>query len=113
VQSAGKWDFQGIILLKKNPWTKSTDLWTTLARSTMDRWPFPHVGDHRSLASGRSSARELRPRGGGGEGWTSELNDGVTASREVVEGRLTSGGCDRTTSEIRGLSPKIISGDSR
>jgi hypothetical protein len=32
----------------------------------MDRQPMPRVGAHRSSASGRSDARELRPRGGGG-----------------------------------------------
>jgi hypothetical protein len=92
VQSARKWDFQGIILLKKIPWTKSTDLWTVLARSTMDRWPLPHAGAHQSSVSGRSGARDLRPRGRGGEGRAGELNDGVTAGWEAVEGRLTGSG---------------------
>jgi hypothetical protein len=55
----------------------------------MDRRPLLHPGTHRSSASGRSGARELRPRGGGGEGWAGEFNDGVTAGREAVEGRLT------------------------
>jgi hypothetical protein len=91
VQSAGKWDFPRIILLKKNSWTKSTDRWTTPARSTMDRLPLSCTVAHRSSASGRSGARELRPRGGGGEGWLGEFNDGVAAGREAVEGCLTSG----------------------
>jgi hypothetical protein len=85
VQSAGKWDFQGITLLKKNLWTKSTDLWTVPAQSTMDRWPLPRAGAHRSLASGRSGARELRPRGGGEEGRAGEINDVVDMSQEAVE----------------------------
>jgi hypothetical protein len=59
VQSARKWDFPGIILLKKNPWTAS-------AWSTMDRRPLPRAGAHRRSASGRSGAQELRPRGRGG-----------------------------------------------
>jgi hypothetical protein len=54
-----KWDFPGIILLKKNPWTKSMDWWTVPARSTTDGRPLPHVGAHQSSASGRSGDREL------------------------------------------------------
>jgi hypothetical protein len=92
VQSARKWDFPGIILLKKNPWTKSTDRWTVPARSTMDRRPLPRAGAHRSSASGCSGARELQPRGGGEERWVGELNGGVAAAREAVEGHLTGGG---------------------
>jgi hypothetical protein len=84
VQSARKCDFLGIILLKKNPWTMSTDRSTASARSTMDRQTFPRLGAHRSSASDRSGARELRPRGGGGEGWAGEFNDGVAAGREAV-----------------------------
>jgi hypothetical protein len=45
-----------------------------------------------SSASGRSGARELRPRGGREEGRAGELNGGVAAAREAVEGRLTGGG---------------------
>jgi hypothetical protein len=37
-----KKEFRGIILIKKNPWTKSTSLWTAPARSTVDRQPLPH-----------------------------------------------------------------------
>jgi hypothetical protein len=44
------------------------------------------------LASCHSGARELPPRGGGEEGWVGELNGGVAAAREAVEGRLTGGG---------------------
>jgi hypothetical protein len=66
--------------------------WIVPARSTMDRWPLPCMGAHWSLASSRSDARELRPRGEGGEGWVGELNDGVTTGREAVEGHLTGGG---------------------
>jgi hypothetical protein len=79
-------------LLKKNPWTKSTDRWTASARSTTDRQPLSCARAHRSLASGRSGARELRPRGGGGEGRAGEFNDGVAVGREAVEGHLTTGG---------------------
>jgi hypothetical protein len=52
----------------------------------MDWPPLPTGGAHRSLD------RELRPRGGGEEGWVGELNGGVAAAREAVEGRLTGGG---------------------
>jgi hypothetical protein len=58
-------------------------------RSTVDRRPLPRMEAHRSSASGRSGARELQPRGGGGEGRASELNGGVTVGQEVVEGHLT------------------------
>jgi hypothetical protein len=61
-------------------------------RSTVDLWPLPRAGAHWSSVSGRSGARELRPRGGGGEGRAIELNGGVTMGREVVERHLTSGG---------------------
>jgi hypothetical protein len=53
--------------------------------------PLPLLGARRSTASGRSGARELRLRGGREEGRAGELNGGVAAAREMVEGRLTSG----------------------
>jgi hypothetical protein len=58
----------------------------------VDRPPLPIGGAHRSSASGHSGARELRPRGGGEEGRAGELNGGVAAAREALEGRLTGGG---------------------
>jgi hypothetical protein len=60
--------------------------------STGDRRPLPLSGARRSLASGRSGARELRPKGGRGGGQAGELNGGVAAAQEVVEGRLTGDG---------------------
>jgi hypothetical protein len=60
-------------------------------RSTVDRPPLLTGGAHRSSASSHSGARELRPRGGGEEGRVGELNGGVVAAREAVEGRLTGG----------------------
>jgi hypothetical protein len=86
-----KLEFPGIVFLKKNPWTKSTSPWTAPGRSTVDRRPLPHSGAHRSSASGRSGARELRPRGGEGEGRAGKFNNGVAAVREAVEGHLTGG----------------------
>jgi hypothetical protein len=59
-----KLDFPGIVFLKENPWTESASPWTTPAWSTVDRRPLPRSGAHRSSASGRFGARELRPRGG-------------------------------------------------
>jgi hypothetical protein len=91
VQSTGKWDFPGIILLKKNPWTKSTDRWTARARCTMDRQPLPRAGAHRSLASGRSTARELRPSGGGGRGKHRGADFGLTGARNVAKRRHDDG----------------------
>jgi hypothetical protein len=55
----------------------------------VDRRPWPLSGARRSSASGRSGARELRPKGGQGGGRAGELNGGVAAAREAVEGRLT------------------------
>jgi hypothetical protein len=63
--------------------------WTAPARSTLDRRPLPLSGARRSSASGRSGARELRPRGGREGGRAGELNGGVAAAREVVEEHLT------------------------
>jgi hypothetical protein len=83
----------GLILEKMRGLSaKCRVLWTAPARYTMDRRPLLRTGANRSSASGRSDARELRPKGGGGEGRVGELNDGVTASREVVEGHLTGAG---------------------
>jgi hypothetical protein len=87
-----KLDFSGIVFLMENPWTESTSPWTAPAWSTMDRWPLLRLGAHRSSASSRSSARELRPRGGGEEGRLGEPSGGVAVAREAVEGRLTDGG---------------------
>jgi hypothetical protein len=86
-----KSEFLGIVFLKKTSWTKSTSPWTAPARSTVDRRPLPRSGAHRSSTSGRSGARELRPRGGGGKGWAYEFNDGVAMVQEAVEGHLTGG----------------------
>jgi hypothetical protein len=71
---------------------KMRGLWTPSAWSTMDRRPLPRSGAHRSSASSRSGARELRPRGGGGQRRAGEFNDRVVMVREVVEGCLTGGG---------------------
>jgi hypothetical protein len=60
-----KMEFPGIILLKKNLWTKSTSPWTMPAWSTMDRRPWPASGARRSSASGHSGAQGPRGRGGG------------------------------------------------
>jgi hypothetical protein len=73
----------------------------------VDLQPLPRSGAHQSSASGRSGARELRPRGGGEEGRAGELNDGVAASREVVEGRLhRSGASARKGDDEAALSAK-------
>jgi hypothetical protein len=80
-----KLDFLGIVFLKENPWTEP-------AQSTVDQRPLSRSGAHRSSASGRSGARELRPRGGGEEGRVGEPNGGVATAREAVEGLLTGGG---------------------
>jgi hypothetical protein len=85
-----KLKFPRIVFLKENPWTKSTSSWTAPAWSTKYRRPLPRSGAHRSSASGRSGARKLQPRGGGGERWAGEVNGGVAAAREV--GRRLTGG---------------------
>jgi hypothetical protein len=51
-----KLDFPGIVFLKENPWTESTSLWTTPARSTVDRRPLSCSGACQSSASGPSGA---------------------------------------------------------
>jgi hypothetical protein len=87
-----KLDFLRIVFLKESLWTESTSPWTAPTRSTVDRRPLSRSGAHQSSASGRSSARELRPRGGGEEGRVGEPNGGVAAASEAVEGCLTGGG---------------------
>jgi hypothetical protein len=86
-----KLDFPGIVFLKTNPWIESTSPWTGPAQSTMDRRPLPRSGAHRSTASGRFGACELRPRGRGQEGRVGEPNGEVVVAREAVEGSLTGG----------------------
>jgi hypothetical protein len=68
----------------------------------VDRRPLPRSGAHRSSASGPSGARELRPRGGGEEGWAGELNGGVAVAREALEGRLTGGGASARKGDDEG-----------
>jgi hypothetical protein len=63
--------------------------WTAPARSTVDQRPLLLSGARWSSASGRSGARELRPRGGQEGGQAGELNGGVAAAWEAVEERLT------------------------
>jgi hypothetical protein len=58
----------------------------------MDRRPLPLSGAHRSSASDRSGALELRPWGGREGGWAGELNGGVVVAQEAVEERLTGDG---------------------
>jgi hypothetical protein len=62
----------------------------------------PCSGAHRSSASGRSGARELRPRGRGGERRAGEFNDGVAAAREAVERRLTGDGASAQKGDDEG-----------
>jgi hypothetical protein len=92
--------FFGNCFPKGNLWTESKSSWTTPARSTMDRRPLPRLGAHRSSASGRYGARELRLRGGGEDGQAGELNGGDAAAQEAVEGHFTGDG--RFGSEGRG-----------
>jgi hypothetical protein len=99
-----KLDFPGIVFLKENQWTESMSPWTAPAQSTVDRRPLPRSGARWSSASGRSGARELRPRGGGEEGQVGEPNGGVAAAREAVEGRLTGGGSFGSEGRRRGHS---------
>jgi hypothetical protein len=98
-----KSEFPEIVFLKKNPWTKSMSLWTALARSTVDRRQLPRSRAHWSSAFDRSGARELRPRGGGGEGRAGEFNDVVAAVREAVVGRLIGGGASARKGDSEGM----------
>jgi hypothetical protein len=91
VQSAEKWDFPGIILLKKNPCPMSTDRWTAPARSTMDRWPSSHAGAHRSSAFGRSGSPALGDDSRGGGVGHGGLGPGLAGAQEVVEWRHDGG----------------------
>jgi hypothetical protein len=84
--------FSGNCFPKENSWTESMSPWTAPAWSTVDWQPLPLSRVHRSSASGRSGARELRPRGGREGGQADKLNGGVAAAREAVEGRLTGDG---------------------
>jgi hypothetical protein len=74
--------------------------------------------DH-SKESSSSNNKRVHNRGRG-RGCSENHGGGNTSGRggENVGGHgggntSCGGGCDRTTSEMRGLSPKIISGDSR
>jgi hypothetical protein len=97
-----KLDFSENCFPKENSWTESTSPWTAPARSTVDRRPLPLSGARRSSASGRSGAREHRSRGRREEGRAGELNGGVAAAREAVEGRLTGGGASVSGGRRRG-----------
>jgi hypothetical protein len=77
--------FSGNCFPKENSWTESTSPWTAPAQSTVDRRPLLLSGARRSSASGRSGARELRPRGGREEGRTDELNGAVAEAQEAAE----------------------------
>jgi hypothetical protein len=79
-----KSEFPGFVFLKKNPWTKSTSLWTAPARSNMDRRPLPHSGAHRSSGSGHSGAQGHRGRGGGRGVRVGEPVKGLTGGRAAA-----------------------------
>jgi hypothetical protein len=85
-----KMEFPGIILVMKNPWTKSTSPWTAPAQSTVDQRPWPTSGAHRSSASGHSRAQGRWGRGGGRGVGVGEpvkgLNGGWAAARWLGDG---------------------------
>jgi hypothetical protein len=69
-----------------------------------------HHGPATIAACGSSPEVGLRPlrcpgaktKVRGGEGWAGELNDGVAAGREAVEGRLTCGGASAQKGSVDG-----------
>jgi hypothetical protein len=73
----------------EKPMSRVHGLWTT--GTPVHRGPAA-IAALGSSASGRSGARELRPKGGRGGGRAGKLNGGVAAAWEVVEGRLTGDG---------------------
>jgi hypothetical protein len=103
-----KLDFLEIVFLKENPWTESTSPWTAPARSTVDRRPLSRLGAHRSSASYRSGARELRPSlmvglSRLGRRWKGDGEGAVRAKRVSVGGvgGFTEGGVSFYRAEAR------------
>jgi hypothetical protein len=79
VQRARKYDFHGIILLMKNPWTTPS--------VHHGPAPWPTSGAHRSSSFGHSEAQGRWGRGGGGAGGGGEHICGLIGAREGAKRR--------------------------
>jgi hypothetical protein len=106
-----KMEFPGIILLKKNPWTKSMSPLTVPARSTMDRRPWPASGAHRSSASGHCGAQGHQGRGRGQGVGVGEPVKGLTGGR--VAARWPGDGVKRRWWLVLGEVGFAVSGVSK